>query len=77
MTIDELNLMCKEAQSQGNQTKGPILTTPGGSRIVLRYLENGHVTQPYNPPNKPSPGGIFVYATTQAVANNKLSAIYS
>lgn len=76
MTIEQSDLICKETQSQGNQTKGPILTAPGGSRIVLRYLENGHVTQPYNPPNKPSSGRIFVYATTQAAADDRLVAVH-
>ena len=57
--------MCKPSQSQGNQTGGPILSAPQGSRLALRYLENGHITQPYSPPNKANSGLVSVYATTQ------------
>ena len=76
MTIDDSDLICKSTQTQGNQTGGPILSAPGGSRIILRYLENGHVTQPYTPPNKPSSGQVFVYATTQPAEGDTFNSIH-
>lgn len=59
------DLMCKSTQTQGNQTNGPVLSASGGDRVLLRYLENGHITQPSVPPHKPSSGQVTVYATTQ------------
>jgi hypothetical protein len=68
--------MCKSTQTQGNQTNGPTLTAPGGSSIALRYLENGHITEPYIKPQKPNPGQVYVYATTQPSNDDTFTAIY-
>ena len=76
MDFQDSDLICKPSQSQGNQTNGPILQAPQGSRIILRYLENGHITQPYTPPNKPSSGQVFVYATTLPKGDDKFTAIH-
>lgn len=70
------DLMCKSSQTQGSQANGPVLKAPQGSRIVLRYLENGHVTYPNNPPGKNSSGEVFVYATTQSAEDDKFTAIH-
>lgn len=68
--------MCKPTQAKGNQTNGPMLNAPQASRVLLRYLENGHITQPSIPPNKPSSGQVFVYATTQPQDDDKFTAIH-
>ena len=53
-------------QSPDHTAGSPLPMAKQGSRIVLRYQENGHVTLPHNRPDKPSPGLIFVCGTNQS-----------
>jgi hypothetical protein len=76
LTYQDSDLMCKFPQTQGNQTGGPVLMATAGSNVLLRYLENGHVTQPNVPLNKPTSGLISVYATTQPSDDDKFTAIH-
>lgn len=51
----------------------PRLTAAPGELIALRYQENGHVSVPDTPPNKPANRGtIFIYATDKAEDDDKL-----
>lgn len=85
-SIQDSDLMCKPTQSQGNQTDGPSLVVTSGSRIALRYLENGHITQPRECPQeigpdqvvacKPNSGQVFVYATTNPLQEENFLAIH-
>ncbi|KIW09686.1 hypothetical protein PV08_12073 [Exophiala spinifera] len=76
LTFQDSDLMCKLTQTQGNQSGGSVLMAPQGSSVLLRYLENGHITQPDVPPNKPTSGQVSVYATTQARDDDKFTAIH-
>ena len=74
--FQDSDLICKATQTFGNQTYGPALIAPGGSRVVLRYQENGHITLPFVPPGKPNPGVVYVYATTQSSIDDKFVKIH-
>lgn len=65
MRIDASDLVCKSTQMSQNQTAGyPVLSVSPGDYIAMKYLENGHVTQPDVPPGKPPGSGtVFVLGT--------------
>lgn len=55
------DLMCRSAQTKGNQTpNSPALTASPGDMIALRYQENEHVTEPFNQPGKPKNRGTVL-----------------
>lgn len=66
-SVQKSDPMCIDAQQTQNQTAGsPRLQAPAGSRVALRYQENGHVTMPETQPGKPNNRGtLYVYGTTQ------------
>ncbi|KZL84598.1 hypothetical protein CI238_07186 [Colletotrichum incanum] len=68
--------MCKQAP--GNQVEGfPALTAAPGDFVSLRYQENGHVTLPGAPENKPlNRGTVFIYGTTQPKAEDTLFDVH-
>lgn len=69
--------MCRAEQSKGNQTSGsPALSASPGDMIALRYQENGHVSLPIagKPPNR---GTVYVYGTTQPLADEKFLNIHN
>lgn len=70
--------MCKSTQTQDGQTteQFPLLSAPGGSRIILRYQENGHITLPWNQLGKLTSGTVSVYATNQPDPNDMFTAIH-
>lgn len=76
LAFQDSDRMCKPTQVKGNQTNGAVVNAQQGDRVLLRYLENGHITQPSIPPNKPSSGQVFVYATTQPQDDDKFTAIH-
>jgi hypothetical protein len=76
LTFSPTDLMCKRSQSIGNQTGGPVLTASDGDRIALRYLENGHITQPDVPPNKFSSGNVTVYGTFTPLEDDRFLDIH-
>jgi hypothetical protein len=62
----------------GNQTSQlPPLSAPGGSQIILRYQEDGHITQPGNQLGKPNSGTVSVYATSQSSPDDMFVAIHN
>ncbi|KAK1976191.1 hypothetical protein LZ30DRAFT_319807 [Colletotrichum cereale] len=68
--------MCKQAV--GDQVEGfPALTAAPGDFVSLRYQENGHVTLPNTPENKPlNRGTVFIYGTTQPMADDTLFDVH-
>ncbi|RMY84422.1 hypothetical protein D0862_11419 [Hortaea werneckii] len=51
------------------------LVQPGGY-VAMKYLENGHVTLPWNQLGKtPGTGTVFVYGTTQPSENEKIADV--
>jgi hypothetical protein len=72
--IDGDDFACHPYQRTQNQTKHfpRIKVTPGGY-VAMKYLENGHVTQPWVNQGKPDmTGTVFVYGTTQPKSDEKL-----
>lgn len=70
--------ICKETQRQQKQTQGsPRLKAAPGSRIAIRYQENGHVTIPEVPVGKPdNRGTVYIYATTDSRPNDSFLSIH-
>ncbi|MBE3041556.1 hypothetical protein IMZ48_03045, partial [Candidatus Bathyarchaeota archaeon] len=55
----------------------PKLAAAPGEIIALRYQENGHVSIPDSPPNKPANrGNVFIYATDQPSDDDKFLDIH-
>ncbi|KIV99662.1 uncharacterized protein PV09_08717 [Verruconis gallopava] len=74
LRINGSDFLCHPNQRQAVASKQfhPLKTLPGNT-VALRYLENGHVTQPYIQPGKPASGGlVYIYATTNPNPNTKL-----
>lgn len=64
--INGSDLMCHPSQRSQNYTTYPMLKATPGSYIAAKYLENGHVTLPWNNIGKPTNGGtVLIYGTTQ------------
>jgi hypothetical protein len=62
--IDSSDLACPPQQQSGNSYSSdyPMLNVQPGDHVAIKYLENGHVTQPELLPGKPKDGGsVFVY----------------
>lgn len=59
-----------------NYTTGPMLCVKRGSRVVLRYQENGHVSLSNNTPGKTSSGTVFVYGTAEGRSNDRFLDIH-
>lgn len=63
-------------QSILNYTTGPMLCVRRGSKLALRYQENGHVSLLGGTPGKNSSGKIFVYATACAHSDDRFLKIH-
>ena len=56
----------------------PKLSAAPGELIALRYQENGHVSIPGTPPNKPANRGtVFIYGTEKPEDDDKLLDIHN
>lgn len=77
-TITPDDLMCKSTQTTQTQTNGsPRLQAAAGANVALRYQENGHVTLPQTQAGKPpNRGTVYVYGTTQPLADDKFLSIH-
>jgi hypothetical protein len=72
--------ICMDSQQQvDSQTEGsPALVATKGSKIALRYQENGHVTLPQNTPGKPPGSGtVSVYGTVSSDPEDSLLEIHN
>jgi len=72
--MDKSMLMCHPSQRIANYSSDyPRLQVVPGDFVALKYLENGHVTRPWDPEGKPQHGGtIWVYATHEPKRDEKL-----
>ncbi|CAE7032107.1 hypothetical protein CFE70_004545 [Pyrenophora teres f. teres 0-1] len=77
--IDNNTPLCHPGQTKPvqSQDKYPRLKTPPGGFVALRYMENGHVTEPVGRMlGKPDMGGtVFVYGTTEPKEDEKLATV--
>ncbi|KAI9692437.1 MAG: hypothetical protein M1822_006668 [Bathelium mastoideum] len=71
---DDTDYACHPFQRTQNQTQNfPRLQVTPGGYVAMKYLENGHVTQPWVNQGKPEKSGtVFVYGTTQPKDDEKL-----
>ncbi|QIW98929.1 hypothetical protein AMS68_004447 [Peltaster fructicola] len=77
LRINSSDLLCHTAQRTANYTtKYPKLSVAPDTYVALRYLENGHVTQPWIPAGKPAGSGtVFVYGTYSPAADEKIADV--
>ncbi|KAI1671356.1 hypothetical protein L13192_04713 [Pyrenophora tritici-repentis] len=77
--IDDTTPLCHPGQTKPvqSQDKYPRLKTPPGGFVALRYMENGHVTEPVGRMlGKPDMGGtVFVYGTTEPKEDETLATV--
>jgi hypothetical protein len=66
------------AKDIGDYSAGqPMLTASPGDFIAIRHLENGHVSKPNVPENKPrNSGTIYIYGTSEPANSDTLLAIH-
>ncbi|KAF2168473.1 hypothetical protein M409DRAFT_21222 [Zasmidium cellare ATCC 36951] len=72
--IDSSDPICHPAQRTSNYTSEyPKLKVQPGDYVAMKYLENGHVSLPWNITGKPpGTGTVFVFGTTQASDDEKI-----
>ncbi|KAH7049101.1 hypothetical protein B0J12DRAFT_754044 [Macrophomina phaseolina] len=76
-TIYPVDHICKSTQQDANQTVGsPMLKAESGSRILLMYQENGHVTLPEASPGKLTSGTVWTYGTAVPFLGDTLLSIH-
>ena len=70
-------MACHPSQRISNySTRHPRLEAAPGDFLALKYLENGHVTRPWDPPGKPQRGGtVWVYGTYRPGKDEKLNDV--
>ncbi|KAK4543278.1 hypothetical protein LTR36_005637 [Oleoguttula mirabilis] len=76
--INSTDLLCHPAQQTSNYTNTayPKLQVQPGGYVAMKYLENGHVTLPWNQLGKPETAGtVFVYGTTQPSDTEKMADV--
>jgi hypothetical protein len=67
--------LCHPSQQSSNYSNPayPMLQATPGSYVAMKYLENGHVTLPWNQLGKPAGAGtVFVYGTTTPSKDEKI-----
>ncbi|KAF2481328.1 hypothetical protein BDY17DRAFT_253754, partial [Neohortaea acidophila] len=78
LRINSSDYLCHPSQRTSNYTNPqyPKLKVSPGGYVAMKYLENGHVTLPWNQPGKPLQGGTaFVYGTTQPSTTEKIANV--
>ena len=76
--INSSDLLCTPYAQTKNYTNPafPKLKVNPGSWVAMKYLENGHVTLPWNVPAKPYMGGtVYVFGTTRPRRDEKLADV--
>lgn len=69
--------ICRPSQQMANETAGSLsLRAQAGTRVALRYQENGHITRADDLPGKSSPGRVFVYGTARSQPQDSLLDIH-
>ena len=74
LRINSTDNVCRNSQQTNNYTNTafPMLKAAPGDYVAMKYLENGHVTLPWNQPKPPHGGTVYVFGTTQPIADEKL-----
>lgn len=68
LRINGSDPVCRPSQQTSNytNTEYPKLKAAPGDYVAAKYLENGHVTLPWNQPGKPPHGGtVYVFGTAK------------
>jgi len=76
--INTSDSLCHPAQRTSNYSNPlyPKLQVAPGNYVAMKYLENGHVTLPWNQAGKPKAAGtVFVYGTTQPASDEKMADV--
>ena len=77
--ITDSMLLCHPSQRTATySSQYPQLSVAPGSYVALKYLENGHVTQPFIPAGKPAGSGtVFIFGTYEPSATETLVDVLS
>lgn len=77
--ITDKMLACHTNQRKPNYSeKYPRLSVAPGAYVAMKYLENGHVTQPYIPAGKPEGSGtVWIYGTYEPSETETLVNVLS
>lgn len=72
--INSSDLLCHPGQRTANYTaKYPKLQVSPGDYVAMKYLENGHVSLPWNITGKPpGTGTVFIFGTTNPSEDEKI-----
>lgn len=75
LRVNASDSLCHPNQRTSNYTdpRYPKLKAAPGNFVAMKYLENGHVTLPWNQPGKPLEGGTaYVFGTTKPLDDEKI-----
>lgn len=75
LRVNASDSLCHPNQRTSNyiDPRYPKLKAAPGNFVAMKYLENGHVTLPWNQPGKPLEGGtVYVFGTTQPSDDEKI-----
>jgi len=77
--ITDSMLVCHPSQRTATySSEYPQLSAAPGSYVAMKYLENGHVTQPFIPAGKPAGSGtVFIFGTYEPSATETLVDVLS
>ena len=75
--INNTDSLCHPAQRTSNYTATfPKLKVAPGDYVAMKYLENGHVSLPWNITGKPPGGGsVFIFGTTKPSDDEKIADV--
>ncbi|KAL9532778.1 hypothetical protein SMMN14_03573 [Sphaerulina musiva] len=75
--INDTDSVCHPAQRTSNYTATfPKLKVSAGDYVAMKYLENGHVSLPWNITGKPPGGGsVFIFGTTKPSDDEKIADV--
>jgi hypothetical protein len=77
--ITDSMMVCHPSQRTATySSQYPQLSVAPGSYVAMKYLENGHVTQPFIPAGKPKGSGtVFIFGTYEPSASETLVNVLS
>ncbi|KAK3047062.1 hypothetical protein LTR09_011487 [Extremus antarcticus] len=78
LRVNASDSLCHPNQRTSNYTdpRYPKLKAAPGSFVAMKYLENGHVTLPWNQKGKPLDGGtVYVFGTNRPSSDEKIANV--